>query len=178
MVKRLLMTMFLIGAAAGSSLAQPGPAMFPGNDGCCERGPRMGREAMAEKMNLTEKQKEDMQKFRLDLQKKQTAVQAKIRLAQLDIRELSLSDNPDKNAIIKKMKEVSDLEYQKKVNHVEHLFTVRTILTPEQQKMWKSHLLDRGMGMRGERMQKRMEGTMDGRMEGRMEKRIERRIVR
>ena len=50
--------------------------------------------------------------------------------------------NPEDLARIeKKMKEVSDLQYQEKLAWLDHTFAVRAILTPEQIGVWK-----KGMG--------------------------------
>jgi Spy/CpxP family protein refolding chaperone len=125
-------------------------------------GPMRGqRQALLDKLQLTDVQKEQMQKLRLDLEKKQIPIQEKIRMTRLDMKELMLADKPDKGAIEKLMKTVSDLQFQEKVNVVEHMFAVKDILTPEQQKIAKEHL--RGMQhFRGMRRWGRGMGMMEG----------------
>jgi hypothetical protein len=63
------------------------------------------------------------------------------------------------------MKEVSELQYQEKLNGLDHLFAVKAILTPEQQKMWKEHMKQMGPEMR-ERMMGRMMGKGMERKQG------------
>ena len=121
---------------------------------CCmnrddERMPRHGE--MMEMLKLTDQQKGQMEKLRTDLQKKQVTAQGKIAVLRVELKELFQAENPDRTAIEKKMKEVSDLQHQEKLNGLDHLFAVKAILTPEQAKMWKEHMLrmgEEGMGMR------------------------------
>jgi len=159
-----LAALFMIAAAVSFSFAQPG--LGPGPNA----GPnaRSMRQEMKAKLNLTEAQETQMQKLRFDLEKKQTTVQSKIKLLRIDMKELLAGENPEKNAIEKKMKEVSDLQLQEKLNVLDHMFTVKGILTPEQQKIWKQH-----MKQMGPEMKERMMGRMMGRG---IERNIEREI--
>lgn len=128
-----------------------------------QAGPRAAKEPpLKVKLNLTEAQEKEMKNLRLDLEKKQTQVQSKIKLERLDLKGLAMADNPDKAAIEKKVRTISDLQNQLKLNWVDHWFAVKAILTPEQQKIWKEEaqrqLTDWGGPMRdrvGERMQQR-----------------------
>jgi Spy/CpxP family protein refolding chaperone len=159
-----LAAVFMIAAAVSFSFAQPG--LGPGPNA----GPNAHsmRQEMKAKLNLTEAQETQMQKLRFDLEKKQTTVQSKIKLLRIDMKELLAGENPEKNAIEKKMKEVSDLQLQEKLNVLDHMFTVKGILTPEQQKIWKQH-----MKQMGPEMKERMMGRMMGRG---IERNIEREI--
>jgi Spy/CpxP family protein refolding chaperone len=107
------------------------------------------RERMAEELNLTDQQKDQMKKFRLDFERKQIGTHPKIKMARLDLKELFLKDKLDRSAIEKQMKAISDLQYQTKLDHVDHWFAVNEILTPEQQSIWKEHFGERGKRMRG-----------------------------
>ncbi len=166
MLKHLMLTTLLAAGLVGPAFAQSG--MDNDSDARPRRGARQDRMAMAEKLNLSEKQQSQMDKLRIDKQKKQVALQGKIRLLRVEIQELYLPENPDRNAIEKKMKEVSDLQHQAKVAALDHMFAVRTILTPEQQKLWKQHVRKTGPGkhqgmmMGGEgRMMQRQGGIMN-----------------
>jgi Spy/CpxP family protein refolding chaperone len=92
------------------------------------------------------------------MKKKQTELRSKIQLARLDMKEIYLSDKIDRSALEKLMKQVSDLQYQQKLNFVDFWFSVNSMLTPEQQKVWKEHV-----GQMAGQMQ-RMRGAMRGRM--------------
>jgi Spy/CpxP family protein refolding chaperone len=167
-------TMFIVLMAAALSIpvaAQPAPPddergpqeRRPGRPGkmqCCEdeQMPRHAGREMMEALKLTDPQKEQMAKLRTELEKKQVAIQGKIAVIRVDLKELFQAENPDRGAIEKKMKEVSDLQHQLKVNGLDHLFSVKGILTPEQQKIWKKHMLTMGeerMGMMQGRMKMR-----------------------
>ena len=113
-------------------LAQPG----------VRRGPQMAdrRAELKEKLQLTDKQEAQVRKLRLGLERSQAELQSKVRLARIDMKELYLSDKIDRTAIEKLAKQVSDFQYQMKMNHIGFWFSVNNILTPEQQTMWKQHL--------------------------------------
>ena len=150
----LLLLVSLIG------FAQP-----PDTPGPMQRKRAM-RQELKEKLGLTDAQQKEFQKLHIDLEKKQTQVHAKIRTERLDLKGLLLSDNPDRAAIEKGMKTVSDLEYQLKLNMLDHLYTAKAILTPEQQKIWKkefgSFLDDMGGPADGRMMHR--QGMMRDRM--------------
>jgi Spy/CpxP family protein refolding chaperone len=99
-------------------------------------------------LKLTDDQEKDFMKLRFDIEKKQTEAQAKVRTAQIELKELFTADNPDHAAIEKKVKEISDLKTKLHLNRLDHWFAVNKILKPEQQKIWKKHLgKGRGVGM-------------------------------
>ncbi len=120
-------------------LAQPGS--------CCDgmgpgRGPRMGgrmerHEAMMQKLDLSDEQQKQMDKLRLDLEKKMQQVRSKIGEARLDLRSAFAADKPDRAAIEKTLKSISELQYQEKMNWTDHWFAVYGLLNPKQQEVWK-----------------------------------------
>jgi Spy/CpxP family protein refolding chaperone len=132
--------------------AQPGPGMAGGRspDGSPGgRHPRVGR--MMENLNLTDQQEQQMQKLRLEFAKARTQTAARITAARLDLAGVLMADAPDRAAIEKGLKGISDLQHQQKLNFVDHLFAVRAILTPEQQNLWKKHMAEALRGDRGMR---------------------------
>ena len=110
------------------------------------------RENLKAKLNLTDDQEKELQKLRFDLEKKQTLVHAKIQTERIDLKEQILADNPDRSAIEKSLKTISDLQYQLKLNIVDHAFAAKKILTPEQQKIWKKEFGNMLDGMPGRHM--------------------------
>ncbi len=112
---------------------------------------------MMEKLNLTEDQKKKMEKMHFDMQKKQIDGKAKVKTAEIELKELFNADKPDKSAIEKKIKEISDLKGKMRTNHVDHWFDVNSILTPEQQKTWKEKL---DKPMRHKRLKMMNDGDM------------------
>lgn len=139
MLRKALMVattmVFLSGLGLGQQMQGMGQMQGQAGQGPRQRLMQM-RERGAERLNLTDEQKKEMQKFQIDLQKKNIPIQSQIRLAKLDIREQMIADKPDKAKIEKLMKQVSDLQLQVKMNGLDHMFAVRNILTPEQLKDW------------------------------------------
>lgn len=98
------------------------------------------REQIKDALKLTDQQETQIQKLRMELERKQTQVHSKIQIARLDMKETLMSDNPDRSALEKALKQVSDLQHQLKMNHVDFWFSVKGILTADQQKEWRKHL--------------------------------------
>jgi nickel and cobalt resistance protein CnrR len=146
-MRKLIVVLLTLALSAGVALAQPADRpLRRGN------GPAMaGRGAMMEKLNLTEEQQSQMRKLKVEFQKKQIQNQARIRVARLDLHQLLSADKPDRGTIEKAIKEISAMQTEAKLNHLDHMFAVRGILNPEQQKIWKEQRMHRG-GMRHERM--------------------------
>jgi len=132
--------------ATSIAFSQPGERQRgPRPDG--QRGPR---EAVIRDLQLTDAQKAQFKKLQVDHQRKQIQTESKIRLARLDLRDLFQADKPDKGAIEKALRAISDIQFQAKANHLDHWFAVHNMLTPEQQSKWKEHF--EGTAMRhGER---------------------------
>ena len=168
MVKHTFLALLVAAAVAVPLSAQPDPPddrpeHRQGRGGCVckEDGDRMPmRGRMMEALNLTDQQKGQMEKLRTDLEKKQVTVQGKIAVLRVELKELFQAENPERGAIEKKMKEVSDLQHQLKINGLDHLFAVKAILTPDQQKVWKKHMLAMGEERMGMRMGNGPEGRM------------------
>jgi Spy/CpxP family protein refolding chaperone len=157
MLQRTMFVMLMAAALSVPVLAQPAPSddergpqdRHQGRAGkmqCCdkEQMPRHAGREMMEELKLTDAQKGQMEKLRTELEKKQVAVQGRIAVLRVELKELFQAENPDRGAIEKKMKEVSDLQHQLKVNGLDHLFAVKGILTADQQKLWKQHMLKMG----------------------------------
>ena len=142
MVRNMLLWTAVAFMAAGA-VAQPGPG---GEAGAGMKQRRAFFVERADKLNLTDQQKKEMQNLRIELQRKNIPLQSQVRLARLEIQQLMAAEKPEKGKIEKWMKEVSDLQLQMKLNGVNHMFAVRAILTPEQLKEWKDGRHS-GMGM-------------------------------
>lgn len=129
-------------AFAATALAQPPRGPMP------QRGMIPPHEAIIEQLKLTEAQQDQMKKLRLDLMKKQTALRSKVQTLRLEIQEHFLADKIDRAAIEKNMNAISDAQHQMKLNMLAHWFDVNSILTPEQQKIWKNAPMAFGQQMR------------------------------
>jgi len=99
-----------------------------------------------ERLKLTDAQKADMMKLRASMEKSMIDIQAKIKLARVDLRTLVAADAPDRTAVENKIKEINDLQYQSKKAMVDHLFDAYNLLTPDQRKTFKQHMMRNLMG--------------------------------
>ncbi len=147
---------------ASSGFAQPGPG-DPGN-----ARPGMRRH-MIDQLKLTDQQKQDIGKLRAEFQKSMIAQRAKVQSLRVDLRSEIAADNPDRAAIEKTTQAISAAQSQMKMDLINHLFAVRALLTPEQQKIFKGELQQIvGRAHRGARfaMMGGMRGGMGNRMGG------------
>jgi Spy/CpxP family protein refolding chaperone len=106
-------------------------------------------------LKLTDEQKKDVEKIRLDMEKQQIAQKAKNETARVELRQLFKADNPDRSAIEKKLNEIATLEAQMHMIKIDSWFAVNKLLTPEQQKTWKK-ALEAGPEMRQKMMKHEM----------------------
>jgi len=156
------MVLMAVAAAATVAIAQPS-----GRSAAAKPGERMERrvvmrKAAMEKLDLTDQQRADLAKARFAFQKQQIELQAKIRIARLEMREQMLADKPDRTALEKGIKAVSDLQYKAKLNRLDHMLAMRGILTPEQQKKMKGMMWNRGERMMRNRGDRMMRGERGG----------------
>jgi len=128
----LLAASTLLGAALAS--AQPDTGTMRRHE------PMQMRQQFVERLGLSDQQMEQVRKLRVEHEKEMTDLHAKIRIARLDLKELLIADKPDRGAIEKKISAISDLEKSGKLKMLDHMFAVRSLLTPEQQKIWKNHM--------------------------------------
>lgn len=138
---RFMMSLVCVLCFAGGALAQQEPAPRHAPE-ARERGPA----GMMAKLGLDEKQKADIAGLRTEMEKAMVGIQSKIKIARIDIKSLVMAESPDKSAIEGKMKEVSDLQYQAKKLTVDHLFSVYGLLTAEQKKTFREHMMTRLSG--------------------------------
>ncbi|MGC8595276.1 MAG: Spy/CpxP family protein refolding chaperone [Candidatus Kryptoniota bacterium] len=88
-------------------------------------------------LNLTADQKQEFNRIKFDLMKKQIDLRAKIANAKIDYEQLASASSPDQSALESKLDEISRLQAQVWKNRLDSWFAVNKILTPEQQKIWK-----------------------------------------
>jgi Spy/CpxP family protein refolding chaperone len=144
--------------ASQVALAQPPGA--PGPEAAPEHRLHRGAEAMKD-LNLSDKQMEELHALRTSFEKKMIETQSQIRLLRVDIRELAGAETPDRQAIEKKLRDISDLQLTGRLALVDHLFKAKAILTPDQQKKFRRHMIgqlmeDGGMPRGGNMMKHRM----------------------
>ena len=122
----ILSLLFILSIGSGQQQQRPGVRPF--------------HQGMMENLNLTDSQKKDIEKLNTDFAKQRVEQQAKVRTAQIELHALFKSDEPNKDAIEKKISEISDLQSRNRILGIEHWYAVNKLLTPDQQKIWKSTL--------------------------------------
>jgi len=146
-----LMGLALLTLAAGTlAIAQPAT----GHKMVIEKGVR-GPEKMDQLLNLTADQEAKVQKLRTEMERTMVQHRSRMQLARIDLRELMDADTPDRSAIEKKVKEISDLQVKQRMAMFDHHAEVEKLLTPEQKKIWKEHRGEGRMEVR-QRMMRRM----------------------
>ncbi len=106
-------------------------------------------------LSLTDEQVGRLHKLAVDSEKSSIKTRADLQLHRIELRELLRADNPDRDAIMSKVQEVSDLRGQMAKQHIETMLSARSVLTPEQQKKLRSFREQRGMAGPGH--ERRME---------------------
>jgi Spy/CpxP family protein refolding chaperone len=154
MPTRMMMTLAALLFAGAISAAQPetpappqgpGPAgrMHPRGEGKLPGGG--GDHGFMKDLQLTDQQKKDIDVLRADLEKAMVKIHADIQTARIDLRGLLMADKPDRGAIEKKISAISALQNDGKMALVNHLFSMKDKLTPDQQKKFKEHMAMRLM---------------------------------
>jgi Spy/CpxP family protein refolding chaperone len=140
----------------GEESSARGPAMagrgFPGPMG----GQRMagGLRGMLDSgrlkaaLNLTDQQVARLHTSLVDAEKAGLKTRADLATRRIELRELLRADKPDRDAVMKKVGEISDLQGQMMKEQVGVLLTAETVLTPEQRTKLRSFIQSRA-AMRG-----------------------------
>jgi Spy/CpxP family protein refolding chaperone len=84
-------------------------------------------------LGLTEQQVDRLRQITVEAEKSAVKTRADLAVRRIELRELLRADKPDREAIMKKVQEISDLRGQVMKQHVESILAVKTVLTPEQQ---------------------------------------------
>jgi len=91
-------------------------------------------------LNLTDAQKKDMARLKLENGKQAIELRAKAETSKLELRHLLMADSPDQASIGKKMAEAAKWEAELRMNKVDGWFAINKMLTPDQQKVGKQAL--------------------------------------
>ncbi|MBI5021321.1 MAG: periplasmic heavy metal sensor [Ignavibacteriales bacterium] len=138
-MKQILFFMLI---AASLTTAQPS-----WNDDDAPFGrPAFGRGMIIEKLELKPDQEKQFESLRSEMQKKQIDIRSNIQTLRIDMRDFMNEDSPSQSKIESKINEISKLQNEMKMNHLNFWFGVNKILTPEQQKIWKNHSMKLGGG--------------------------------
>ena len=97
-------------------------------------------------LNLTDQQVTSLHQISVESAKASIRTHADLELRRIELHELLRADNPDHDAVMRKVQEVSDLRGQMAKQHMETMFTARNVLTPEQIKKVKAFMEGGGRG--------------------------------
>jgi Spy/CpxP family protein refolding chaperone len=87
----------------------------------------------------------------LDTEKSNIKTRAEVQVRGIELRELLRADNPDRDAVMKKIDEISALRTEMAKEDVDALLQAKSVLTPEQQKKIRNFIEMRRAGMGMER---------------------------
>jgi Spy/CpxP family protein refolding chaperone len=96
------------------------------------------------KLNLTEKQKEEITALKKSFMEQEKINSEEMSKISISIEEMANADKPDMALIDKKIEEHAKLFIKGKKEMVEHMLKVKALLTPEQIKLWKEHKMTCG----------------------------------
>jgi Spy/CpxP family protein refolding chaperone len=133
-----------------------GPGMM-GQMGCCSMGPGMGMGmcdgmmgccqkefflCCKDKLELTDKQVQDLEKIKMDFMKGRFKTEADLKIAQLELKSLMDKEDAPIKDIEAKMNTTAKLETDMKLSHIKAFRQAKALLTAEQMEKMK-----KGMGM-------------------------------
>jgi Spy/CpxP family protein refolding chaperone len=115
-------------------------------------GAMLDSERFRTALNLTDPQVDRLREVVVEAEKSAVKTRAEMAVQRIELRELLRADKPDREAVMKKVQEISDLRAELMKQHVEALLAAKSVLTPEQQKKFRTYM----EGWRGaERRQER-----------------------
>jgi len=109
---------------------------------CDKPKPKMLEEP-SEELGLTSEQKKQFEKIRLDFIKNSAELKAQLEVKKAELRQLWLDETPNKDAIIKKAKEINDIKGQLEIKRIEMRYEQWKILTPDQRSKFNEMRLRR-----------------------------------
>jgi Spy/CpxP family protein refolding chaperone len=85
-------------------------------------------------LGLSEDQSNRLRQIVLDTEKSNIKTRAEVQVRGIELRELLRADNPDRDAVMKKIDEISALRTEMAKEDVDALLKAKSVLTPEQHK--------------------------------------------
>lgn len=97
-------------------------------------------------LGLTDEQANQLRQIMVEAQKSALKTRADLGVRRIELRELMRGDQPDREAVMKKVEEISDLRGQMMKQRIDSLLAAKAILTPEQQKKIRAFMERRARG--------------------------------
>jgi hypothetical protein len=85
-------------------------------------------------LRLEDPQVERLRQIALEAEKANVKIRAEIEVRSIELREALRGDKPDRDEILKKVQEISDLRGQMMKHNVEAILAAKAVLSPEQQR--------------------------------------------
>ena len=136
-----------------SAQVGPGQQRFFRDQGDAPLGRIDQRREMRTRLGLTNEQMKKLRDLRLSSAKTAIPPRATLQIKRLELQQLMLSDKPDRVAIDRKVKEISDARAALMMIHIDRQLAVREILTPEQ----REKLAEMRADLRARRFERQLE---------------------
>jgi Spy/CpxP family protein refolding chaperone len=148
------MRRWIILVVAGAMLSLPMLASaqgFEGGRGERGRGEMGGPRLMAmlenehvkSALGLTDEQSAKLRQVMVDGRKSAIKTRADLEVQNLELRELLRADQPNHDAVLRKVQEISQLRGEMMQQRVESLLAAKSVLTPEQQQKIRAFMSER-----------------------------------
>lgn len=157
-IKNLVAIAIIALLPLGSLLAQQQQPQQQQQQGKGQPGKFQGRQKFLQELNLTQDQKDQIQKLRSDHQKQMVDYKSDIAKTRIDIKNLFQSNNPDEGKILDLTKKVSDTQADMKASSIKNWFQIYNLLNDQQKATFRKMA-----PMMRERMGKGMMGKGRGR---------------
>lgn len=112
---------------------------------------KMRAERLAHELSLTDAQKEQMQRIRLEQQRQVIKLRAELQLARLDLGQLLREARPDQAKVIAQVEKLGKIEIELKKVNILSMVKMKSVLTPEQAKKFQELRERRKKAFRGGR---------------------------
>jgi len=99
-------------------------------------------------LGLADPQVERLRQIVVETEKANVRTRAEIQVRRIELREALRADKPDRDAILKQVREISDLRGEMMKHNVEAILAAKAVLSPEQQRKLRSLLESRHEGRR------------------------------
>jgi Spy/CpxP family protein refolding chaperone len=121
-----------------------------------DRGVRLLRllenDRVKTELGLSDEQSQRLRQIVVDTEKSSIKTRADLAVRGIELRELLRSNNPDRNAVMSKVQEISNLRGEMMKQHVGALLAAKAVLTPEQQKKIQAFIERRQAAAPGQSM--------------------------
>jgi hypothetical protein len=85
-----------------------------------------------EELSLTKEQREKIRSLHFETQKNAENIKSKIRIEEIELKELLFKEKPEIEKIEEKIKKIGDLNSELRILKIKEFLKIREILTPEQ----------------------------------------------